>query len=153
SVTLLLPSGERRDFTLAGTSEPRAGSNFGVSFVYWSFPTAQRLLLQPGQATSLSVLAEPTASQQVIADEIRPLLPAGVAAITGCEMASQVSELLDSGLGFLNTFLLVFAIVSVFVATFLIFNTFSMLVAQRTRELALLRAIGASRAQVLRSIL
>ncbi len=153
NVTLLLPSGERQDFTLAGTTEPRAGSSFGVSFVYWSFPAAQRLLLEPGQATSLSVLAEPTASQQAIADEIRPLLPAGVEAITGDEIASQVSEQLDSGLGFLNTFLLVFAIVSVFVATFLIYNTFSMLVARRTRELALLRAIGASRGQVLRSIL
>jgi putative ABC transport system permease protein len=73
--------------------------------------------------------------------------------VTGQEQANQVSEQLNSGLGFLNTFLLVFAIVSVFVAAFLIYNTFSMLVAQRTRELALLRAIGASRGQVLRSIL
>jgi putative ABC transport system permease protein len=153
SVTLLLPSGQRRDFTIAGTTEPRAGSSFGVSFVYWSFPTAQELLLEPGQATSIAVLAEPTASQQVIADEIRASLPPGVEAVTGDEIASQISEQLDSGLGFLNTFLLVFAIVSVFVATFLIYNTFSMLVAQRTRELALLRAIGASRGQVLRSIL
>jgi hypothetical protein len=52
-VTLLLPSGERRDFTISGTTEPRAGSNFGVSFVYWAFPAAQELLLQPGQATSM----------------------------------------------------------------------------------------------------
>ena len=153
TVTLLLPSGERRDFTISGTTEPRAGSNSGVRFVYWAFPAAQELLLQPGQATSIAVLAEPTASQQVIADGIRPLLPTGLEAITGEQIASQVSEQLDSGLGFLNTFLLVFAIVSVFVATFLIYNTFSMLVAQRTRELALLRAIGASRGQVLRSIL
>lgn len=152
-VDLLLPSGERRTFTLSGTTQLRSSSGFGVSFLFWDFPSAQELFLEPGQATSLAVLAEPTASQAVIAEQIRPMLPSGVEAVTGDEIASQVSEQLDSGLGFLNTFLLVFAIVSVFVATFLIYNTFSMLVAQRTRELALLRAIGASRGQVLRSIL
>ena len=57
------------------------------------------------------------------------------------------------GLGFLNTFLLVFAGISLFVGVFIIVNTFSMLVAQRTRELALLRAVGASRGQVVRVVL
>lgn len=152
SVDVLLPSGDRKAFRLSGTTQLR-GSGFGVGFAIWDFDTAQGLFLQPGEATSLAVLAEPAASQSTIRDAIAPLLPAGAIAITGEEQSNQVSEQLDSGLGFLNTFLLVFAIVSVFVATFLIYNTFSMLVAQRTRELALLRAIGASRGQVLRSIL
>ncbi|MFB9840729.1 FtsX-like permease family protein, partial [Actinoallomurus acaciae] len=56
-------------------------------------------------------------------------------------------------LSFLRTFLLVFAVISVFVGAFIIFNTFSMLVAQRSRELALLRAVGASRRQVTRAVL
>ncbi len=153
TIELLLPSGQRREFVLSGTTQLRNSTGFGVSFLYWDFPTAQRLFLQQGQATSLAVLADPAATQAVVRDQIVPLLPPGTEAVTGDEQASQVSEQLDSGLGFLNTFLLVFAIVSVFVATFLIYNTFSMLVAQRTRELALLRAIGASRGQVLRSIL
>ena len=152
AVTILLPSGDRQEFALTGTTRLR-GSGFGVGFATWDFDTAQELFLKPGQATSLAVLAQPSVSQGAVRDEIVPLLPPGAQAITGDEQASQVSEQLDSGLGFLNTFLLVFAIVSVFVAAFLIYNTFSMLVAQRTRELALLRAIGASRSQVLRSIL
>lgn len=152
-ISVLLPDGKRRTFTLAGTTELSAASGFGVGFVSWDFPTAQRLLVGQGQATSIAVLAEPGASQPVLRDAITPLLPPGTEAVTGEEQASQVSAQLNSGLGFLNTFLLVFAIVSLFVAAFLIYNTFSMLVAQRSRELALLRAIGASRAQVLSSIM
>ena len=151
-VTVLLPSGDRREFQLSATTQLR-GSGFGVGFASWDFPTAQDLLLASGEATSIAVLAEPLASQEQVRDRIVPLLPAGTTAITGDEQASEVSAQLDSGLGFLNTFLLVFAVVSLFVAAFLIYNTFSMLVAQRTRELALLRAIGAYRSQVLRSIL
>lgn len=153
TVTLLLPSGQRREYTLSGTTRLRSAGGFGVSFVYWDLASAQRVLLDPGQATSLAVLATPGASQNDLQRAITPLLPPGVEAVTGEQLADQVSRQLDTGLGFLNTFLLVFAIVSVFVATFLIYNTFSMLVAQRTRELALLRAIGASRGQILRSIL
>ncbi|MCU0278663.1 MAG: FtsX-like permease family protein [Candidatus Nanopelagicales bacterium] len=152
-ITVLLPDGDRTDFELSGVTETQNGSGFAITFVYWDFATAQDLFLTADQASSISVLADPGSVQTQIRDAISPLLPTGVVAVTGEEQASQVSEQLDSGLGFLNTFLLVFAIVSLFVAAFLIYNTFSMLVAQRTRELALLRAIGASRGQVLRSIL
>lgn len=153
SVTVLLPDGGRRDFTLAATTALTGSAGFGVGFVSWDFATAQRLLLNPGQATSIALLAQTSSTQQTLREEVTALLPAGITAVTGDEQASQISQQLNSGLGFLNTFLLVFAIISVFVAAFLIYNTFSMLVAQRSRELALLRAIGASRGQVLRSIL
>ena len=73
--------------------------------------------------------------------------------LTGTEAAAQQSDDLKSIFGFFTTFLLTFAGVSLFVGAFLIFNTFSILVAQRTRELALLRALGASRGQVTRSVL
>jgi putative ABC transport system permease protein len=152
-MTVLLPDGQRRTFTIAGLTELSSAAGFGVGFVSWDFPTAQRLLLNPGQATSIAMLALPGSSQTALQQQAQPLLPAGTQAVTGEEQASQVSQQLNTGLGFLNTFLLVFAIVSLFVAAFLIYNTFSMLVAQRSRELALLRAIGASRGQVLRSIL
>jgi putative ABC transport system permease protein len=152
-VTVLLPSGDRRTFTLSGTTALSGSAGFGVGFVSWDFQTAQRLLLQPGQATSIALLATRGTSQENLLGQVTPLLPAGLSATTGAEQANQISEQLNTGLGFLNTFLLVFAVVSLFVAAFLIYNTFSMLVAQRSRELALLRAIGASRGQVLRSIL
>ncbi|HQR80194.1 MAG TPA: FtsX-like permease family protein [Actinomycetota bacterium] len=152
-VELLLPSGQRRAFTVSGTAQPSGPPGHALGLVFWDLPRAQRLLLSPGQATSIAVLAEPGTSQTALRDEITPLLPVGTRAVTGDEQAGELSRQLDAGLGFLNTFLLVFAIVSVFVAAFLIYNTFAMLVAQRTRELALLRAVGASRGQVLRSIL
>lgn len=152
-VTVLLPNGDRRTFVLSGTTALSASAGFGVGFISWDFDTAQRLLLGSGEATSIALLAGQGTDQSALLSQVQPLLPAGVQGTTGQEQANQVSQQLDTGLGFLNTFLLVFAIVSLFVAAFLIYNTFSMLVAQRSRELALLRAIGASRGQVLRSIL
>jgi len=80
-------------------------------------------------------------------------LPPGVNAITGEGYTAEQRTVIASGLGFVNTFLLVFAGVSLFVGAFIIANTFSMLVAQRTRELALLRAVGASRRQVVEVVL
>ena len=81
------------------------------------------------------------------------MLPAGVVARTGDAYVEENKANLDEILGFLQTFLLVFAAVSLVVGIFIIINTFSILVAQRSRELALLRAMGASRRQVNRSVL
>ena len=86
-------------------------------------------------------------------DAIAPLVPEGAEAITGQAQADETQDQLSQALGFVTTFLLVFAGVALFVGAFIIFNTFSMLVAQRTRELALLRAVGASRNQVTLSVL
>ena len=81
------------------------------------------------------------------------MLPTGVVARTGDAYVKENKANLDEILGFLQTFLLVFAAIALFVGIFLIINTFSILVAQRSRELALLRAMGASRRQVNRSVL
>ena len=79
------------------------------------------------------------------------MLPDGVEAITGAELTAEKEDDIESDfLGFFETFLLVFAGIALLVATFSIYNTFSILVAQRTRESALLRALGASRGQVAR---
>ncbi|HEY5986928.1 MAG TPA: FtsX-like permease family protein [Streptosporangiaceae bacterium] len=92
-------------------------------------------------------------SQEQLRDQVAAVLPGGYEAVTGQESIdegrAQIKQLLD----ILGIFLLVFAAVSVFVGAFIIFNTLSMLVAQRTRELALLRAVGASRRQVTRVVL
>ena len=87
------------------------------------------------------------------ADAAQKVLPQDVVASTGDALVKRNKATLDEILGFLNTFLLVFAAVSLVVGTFLIINTFSILVAQRSRELALLRALGASRRQVNVSVL
>ena len=92
-------------------------------------------------------------SQTELRDAAQKVLPRGVVARTGDALVKTNKADLDEILGFLNTFLLVFAAVSLVVGTFLIVNTFSILVAQRSRELALLRALGASRRQVNVSVL
>ncbi len=81
------------------------------------------------------------------------MIPPHAEAITGTKAAAEQASDVKQGLGFFNTFLLTFALIALFVGAFIIFNTFSMLVAQRTRELALMRALGASRGQVRRAVL
>ena len=77
----------------------------------------------------------------------------GIEALDDQQIAAENQHQLQQGLSFITTFLLVFAAVALVVGTFLILNTFSIIVAQRTRELALFRALGASRRQVTRSVL
>ncbi len=103
--------------------------------------------------TSLSLTAAEGVSQEQLAEAANTVLPDGVVAQAGDKVAQDNEDAIGEALGFINTFLLVFAAVAVVVGTFLIINTFSILVAQRSRELALLRAMGASSRQVNRSVL
>ena len=103
--------------------------------------------------SSISVNTADGISQSAAAEAITPLLPDEVEATTGDDYAEENESGIADQLQFINIFLLVFAAVAVVVSTFLIINTFSILVAQRSRELALLRALGASRKQVRRSVL
>ncbi len=103
--------------------------------------------------SSVTLQAAPGVSQRRLAAAAQRVLPSGFVARTGDSVVKANQADLDRVLGFLTTFLLVFAAISLVVGTFLIVNTFSILVAQRSRELALLRALGASRGQVNRSVL
>jgi putative ABC transport system permease protein len=125
----------------------------GSTSAYFTLPTAQRVLDRTGHFDSIVVAAAPGVSDSALATRIGAELPEGTEALTGQALADESSRAVEKGLGFLNIALLGFAGVALFVGSFIIWNTFSMQVAQRTRELALLRAIGATRRQVLRSIL
>ena len=103
--------------------------------------------------STVSLNAAEGVSQDELAKAAKKVLPDGVVARTGDAYVEANKESLDEVLGFLQTFLLVFALVSLVVGIFIILNTFSILVAQRSRELALLRAMGASRRQVNRTVL
>ena len=92
-------------------------------------------------------------TQAALAAAARPLLPKGIIAEEGDVVAERDTKQIEEDLHFINYFLLVFAAVSMVVGTFIIVNTFAILVAQRSRELALLRAMGASKRQVNRSVL
>jgi len=126
----------------------------GATLLAFDPASAQKLFGTPGTWDALSISADPGVSDKTLRDRIAAILPAKkYQVLTSSQSAAQQSDDIKQGLGFFNTFLQVFAAVALFVGAFLIFNTFSMLVAQRTRELALMRALGASRGQVLRSVL
>jgi putative ABC transport system permease protein len=103
--------------------------------------------------TNISLTAADGVSQTELAEAARTVIPEGVEAETGDKVVKEGEDAIGTILGFINTFLLVFAAVAMVVGTFLIINTFSILVAQRSRELALLRAMGASKKQVNRAVL
>ncbi|MFF6824642.1 FtsX-like permease family protein [Streptomyces longwoodensis] len=107
------------------------------------------LTARPGEAASILVRAAPGIGRRELVDRLTPVLPRGVEAITGQESAQENTDMVSSQfLTLFTTFLLVFSGVALLVATFSIHNTFAIVVAQRTRENALLRALGASRRQV-----
>jgi putative ABC transport system permease protein len=103
----------------------------------------------PAKVTQILVRAAPGVTPGEVADRLRTALPAGVQAITGTQLAAENLDEINSGfLGFLSAGLTLFAAIALLVATFSIYNTFSILAVQRGRETALLRALGASRRQL-----
>jgi putative ABC transport system permease protein len=141
--------------TIVGIATFQDADGFGGStYVGFTLQGAQQHLLErPGLVSGILVKAGPGVSQEELVRGLRPLLPAGVETITGTQLSDEsITDINRGFLGFFRTFLLVFAGVALLVAMFSIANTFSIIVAQRTRESALLRAIGASRRQVLASV-
>lgn len=126
----------------------------GATVAMFTLPKAQEVLIDdPTRIDSVSVVAEEGVSQDELVQRLQAALPSGVEAITGEQSTEESQDAIQEGLSFFNTFLLVFAIVALVVGSFIIYNTFSIIVAQRSREMALMRAIGASRRQVLGSVL
>lgn len=128
----------------------------GGSLVLFDTATAQKLFGKPGTYEEIDVKAAPGTSQATLRAEIEKLLPRyakDATATTGQKLADDEARQIASDLSTFNTTLLSFAGIALFVGIFIIANTFTMLVAQRTKELALLRAVGASRRQVTRSVL
>ncbi|MEU6734149.1 FtsX-like permease family protein [Streptomyces physcomitrii] len=131
----------------------RFGGEDGMAQVTYTGMTvgdAQKYLTpRPGEAASIQVRAGPGTGQRELVEALTPVLPKGVEAITGQESAEENTEMISGQfLTLFTTFLLVFSGVALLVATFSIHNTFAIVVAQRSRENALLRALGASRRQV-----
>jgi putative ABC transport system permease protein len=130
-----------------------AKSAGGVVTAAFTLPEAQRLAGLEGEIKSVFVKADDGISEQELVDRITPAVGGQADVITGEEAIAQLSEESQTNLSFLEIALAVFGAIALLVGVFVISNTFSILVAQRTRELALLRALGASRAQVLGSVL
>ena len=151
-VVQIITQDASRQFRIVGLLEmPEAWT--GATLAAFSLQTAQRLMGLGNAFNSISVDAEPGVSPETVRERILAALPTGIEAKTSAELTEETSEALDQIVGIFQAVLMVFALVALFVGAFLIFNTFSILVAQRTREIGLLRAVGASRRQVLTSVL
>jgi len=130
------------------------GSTNGATITIFDTETAQDLFLDGRNVYNDAwVTAEDGVSQSELRDNVAVTLPDGFEAVTGDAAADESASVLLEAISFITTFLLIFAGISLVVGSFLIVNTFSILVAQRSKELALLRALGASRRQVKRSVL
>ncbi|AVM63695.1 FtsX-like permease family protein [Dietzia cinnamea] len=139
------------EVTVVGSyaNDTDVGGYVGVGF---SEDRARALFTDGENASGVSVRAEPGVSQEQVRDTIAAEFP-DYTVSTGDEVRERLSEQLSTILDFVNYFFVAFGLIALLVGTFIIYNTFSMLVAQRLRELALLRAIGASRRQLTRSVM
>jgi putative ABC transport system permease protein len=145
------------DFELVGIARfGNADSPAGATYALWTTEEAQRLVGEPGKFDSIGVVADEGVSQTEVARSVEEQLSAdedsGLEVLTGKEITEESQSDLKDQLSFITIFLLVFAIIAVVVGTFVIYNSFSIIVAQRGREMALMRAVGASRRQVRRSV-
>ena len=143
----------RKCYTLVGTTQIAGLSSFGGAAVLdLVLPEAQRMLGKGDGFDEIQVAAKPGVSPQQLKTQLARTLGPTVDVRTGQEQADKESKDIRDNLGFLKTFLLAFAFIALFVGAFLIFNTFSITVAQRMREFALLRTLGASRRQIWRAV-
>jgi putative ABC transport system permease protein len=145
--------GPVRRYKLVGIARFGSVSSFGgASIAVVQLKQAQILSGNVGKLQSIQVGLSSRASENELKQRVRAVLPATVDVRTGTEQAAKQSSDLKKNLKFLTTALLAFGFIALFVGGFIIFNTFSITVAQRTREFAMLRTLGASRRQVLGSV-
>ena len=150
----IILAGPTQTFTITGLTRFGTANNLaGATLAAFDVPTAQAVLGEVGKFDNINVVAAPGADKAVVQRDIARVLPRGVEVVTGQTVVNEATGAISSALGFFNTALLVFGFIALFVGGFTILNTFSITVGQRTRELALLRIVGASRRQVFRSVL
>ena len=150
---LFLETGKNKQFQISGIVGFGEADNLGGATLTAFTPrVAQRYLDKRPGYDSVQVVADAGVTPTELRDRMIAALPGRYQVQTGQSAAQEASDQVKGALGFFSTILLVFAAISLFVGSFLIFNTFSITVAQRARELALMRAIGATSRQVVRLV-
>jgi putative ABC transport system permease protein len=150
----ILSVGPTRTFTITGIAQFGSANNLaGATLAAFTLPTAQEVVQEVGRLDDINVVTAPGANKPAVQQAIAKVLPPGVEVVTGQTVVNENTSSVNQALSFFSTALLVFAFIALFVGGFTIFNTFSIIVGQRTRELALLRIVGASRRQVFGSVL
>ena len=146
--------GPQRNMTISGIAKfGSVDSIGGATFAVFDVPTAQKLLGKKGVFDIISMAPESGVSEAELADQAKPLLPRSAQVQTSAQAGDAAAKDTNDSLKYFQYFLLAFAAIALIVGSFVIFNTLSMTVAQRVRELATLRTLGASRKQVFRSVL
>ena len=151
----VISQGGSKDFTLVGTVRfGDTDSPGGATFALFDLPTAQAFIGQPGQVDAVLGKGDGSVSQSELAARVQQALnQPDIETLTGAQITKENQSDIEDALAFFNILLLVFAGIALFVSIFIIYNTFSIIVAQRQRETALLRAVGASRRQVIGSLM
>jgi putative ABC transport system permease protein len=125
----------------------------GATLAGFDLPTAQRLFKKPRQLDEIAIASKPNVSDAAVLEEVRGILPSTAQARSAAEQAAEDAKDTNSFISFLRGFLLAFGGIALFVGSFVIANSLSITIAQRTREFATMRTLGASRRQVLSSII
>jgi putative ABC transport system permease protein len=150
-----------QDFTIVGSAKfGDVDSPAGATFAMFDLATSQEFLLPaapdggtPDEFTTISVKSDGSISDTQLADEIETTLGGDTEVLTGAEITEETQDDIRDALQFFTIFLTIFAGISLFVACFVIYNVFSITQAQRSKESALMRAIGSSRRQVTSTLL
>jgi len=149
--THLVVLGRATEVTVVGEADFSAPMA-GATIVILDEATMRADFAPTGNVGSISVYAQPGVSQSDLVQRLKATAPAGSQVVTGDQLRQETRDTIAKQLGFISTFLLVFALLALFVGGFIIANTFTMAIRQRMREFALLRAVGASPTQVFGSI-
>jgi len=154
STIKVLFQGPTQEFTVVGTVGYGDGIKDlgGTTSAYFDSATAQKVLGSPGMFDSIDVSADAGVTQAELAKRLSDVIPEGTEAITGKALSEENAEATKSNFKIVGIILGIFAGIALFVGSFIIWNTFMMTVTQRSREIALLRAIGARRRQVMGSL-
>ena len=142
-----------KSYRIVGLQRLGDTSSGGSSTAQLTLPEAQRLTDKVGELDGISVQAQPGVSARLLAQRIDRVMPPRLIVETGTQAAARQSQDIKDQLSFFRVILLVFGGVALLVGSFLIFNTFSITVAQRIRELGMLRTLGATRGQILRGMI
>ncbi len=154
STIKVLFRGPTQEFTVVGTVGFGGEKNLGgTTGAYFDSATAQQVLGAPGFFDAINVSADAGVAPAELVQRIDAVLPDGTEAVTGATVVKESSDAVNEDLRFVGILFMIFAGIALFVGSFIIWNTFTMTITQRSREIALLRAIGATRRQVNRSLI
>jgi putative ABC transport system permease protein len=146
--------GPAKAYTVSGVARfGDVDSLGGATVALFDLETAQAVLGKEGQVDAIFLASTSGVSPQELTDSVRPLLPATAQVRTGEEQAGADTKDINESISFIRYFLLAFAAIALGVGSFVIYNTLSITLAQRVREFATLRTLGASRRQIMRSVL